>query len=102
MARSLIWSTEALDDIDAIAQFIARDSPQHARKVVESLFELSDTVGEQPMLGRVVPEFARVTVRERFLYSYRVLYEVGEDRIDILAVIHGRRLIESIGERLGE
>jgi len=42
MARSLIWSTEALDDIDAIAQSIARDSPQHARKVVEALFELSD------------------------------------------------------------
>jgi len=66
MARSLIWSTEALDDIDAIAQFIARDSPQHARKVVEALFELSDAIVEQPMLGRVMPEFGRVNVRERF------------------------------------
>jgi len=30
------------------------------------------------------------------------LYQVGEDRIEMLAVIHGRRLIESIAERVGE
>ena len=38
-------------------------------------------------------------VRERFLYSYRVIYEVRPDRIEVLAVLHGRRLLESIGER---
>lgn len=97
MARTLIWSNEALDDIDAIAQFIARDSPQHACRVVEALFELSDSIAEQPLLGRMVPEYGSPKVRERFLYSYRVLYEIGDERIDLLAVIHGRRLLESIG-----
>jgi toxin ParE1/3/4 len=99
MARELRWSAEALDDIDAIAQFIARDSPHHARRVVEALFELGDVISEQPQLGRVVPELGKSNVRERFLYSYRVLYEISEARIDILAIIHGRRLLESIGER---
>jgi plasmid stabilization system protein ParE len=28
-----------------------------------------------------------------------VLYEVGERRIEVLAVIHGRRLLESVSER---
>lgn len=40
MAAELIWSSESLDDIDAIARFIARDSPHHAQRVVEALFEL--------------------------------------------------------------
>lgn len=40
MAAELSWSGEALDDIDAIAQFIARDSPHHAQRVVEALFDL--------------------------------------------------------------
>lgn len=52
-----------------------------------------------PLAGRVVPELGGANVRERFLYSYRVIYEVDPERIDVLAVLHGRRLLESIGER---
>ena len=99
MARELIWSDEALDDIDGIARFIARDSLHHAKRVVAALFELSDGIVEQPMSGRVVPEYGREEMRERFLYSYRMVYEIGSERISILAVIHGQRLLASIGER---
>ena len=52
-----------------------------------------------PLAGRAVPELRDAQVRERFLYSYRVIYEVRPDRIEVLAVLHGRRLLESIGER---
>lgn len=51
-------------------------------------------------MGRVVPELGDEQVREQFLYSYRLIYELGERRVEMLAVIHGRRLLESI-ERLG-
>jgi plasmid stabilization system protein ParE len=37
MAGELIWSLEALDDIDAIARYIARDSAVHARRVVSEI-----------------------------------------------------------------
>ena len=100
MASALTWSSEALDDIDAIAQFIHRDSPHHAQRVVEMLFELGEVIAVHPLAGRVVPELGDAQVRERFLYSYRVIYEVGEERIAVLAVLHGARLLESIGERL--
>ena len=40
------------------------------------------------------------TVRERFVYSYRIIYEIRGAEIEILAVIHGRRLLESIEDRL--
>lgn len=35
-------------------------------------------------------------VRERFLYSYRLIYDLSDEEIHILAVIHGRRLLESL------
>lgn len=70
--------------------------------MVEALFDLGDAIGEQPMVGRIVPELGNAHVRERFLYSHRVLYEIGEERIEVLAVIHGRRLLESIAERFDE
>jgi plasmid stabilization system protein ParE len=31
MAQALIWSNEALDDVDLIAEYIGRDSRCHAR-----------------------------------------------------------------------
>lgn len=99
MAPGLIWSAEAIDDIDAIARFIARDSQYHAQRVVELLFELGDVVALHPLAGRVVPELDDANVRERFLYSYRVIYEIRAEQIEVLAVLHGRRLLESLAER---
>jgi toxin ParE1/3/4 len=99
MAAELIWTEQALDDVDAIAEFIARDSQHHARRVVAAMFDLGDAAGEQPLVGRMVPELLQPKLRERFLYSYRLIYEIGSEHVAILAVIHGRRLLESIAER---
>lgn len=43
-----------------------------------------------------MPELNNPQVRERFLYSYRLIYELIGDTIHILAVIHGKRLLESV------
>ena len=99
MAARLIWSREALDDVDTIAEYIDRDSPYHARRVAQELFSIAAMVADQPKLGRVVPELNDGNVRERFLYSYRLIYEIRHDELHILAVIHGRRLLETIEDR---
>jgi len=100
MAQAVVWSLEALDDIDSIAEYINRDSLYHAQHVVESLFDLSDSLSEQPESGRIVPELHDPHVRERFIYSYRLIYELKDNDIHILGVIHGKRLLESV-ERFG-
>jgi len=96
MAQALIWSREALDDIDRIAEYISRDSRYHAQQVVERLLDLADELPAHPKLGRIVPELGNSNVRERFLYSYRLIYELAGEAIHVLAVIHGKRLLESI------
>lgn len=55
MAQTVIWSQEALDDIDSIAEYISRDSRYHAQQAVEKFFELGDSLPEQPESGRVGP-----------------------------------------------
>lgn len=89
MAQALIWSEEALDDIDRIAAYIGRDSPYHAQQVIEHLFDLAVELPAHP-------ELTDPKVRERFLYSYRLIYELSDEEIHIVAVIHGRRLLESL------
>ncbi len=42
------------------------------------------------MAGKV-PEYDRDDVREVLEYPYRIIYRTSDDRVDILAVIHGAR-----------
>lgn len=96
MAQTLIWSNESLDDIDNIAEFIARDSLYYAQQVVEAIFNRAIQLEEQPESGRKVPELSNPQVREIFVYSYRLIYQTKKDEIAILGVIHGKRLIDNI------
>ncbi len=99
MAKRLRWSQESLDDIDAIAEYISRDAVYHAQRVVDHIFTVGETLLEQPKAGRMVPEFEQELIRERFIYSYRLIYEITPQEVHILAVIHGRRLLESVEDR---
>lgn len=101
MAAAVVWSHEALDDLTAIAEYIGRDSVNHARRFVEEAFALADSLSESPMRGRVVPELSVPSVRERFIFSYRLIYGVEGDRVQILALVHGRRLLEPLEQRFG-
>ena len=99
MVGRVVWSEEALDDIDAIAAYIARDSITHARRFVSEVVRLVDLLVTQSRMGRMVPELRQDHIREHFIYSYRVVYEIKGADIHVLAVIHGKRLLDSVGER---
>jgi plasmid stabilization system protein ParE len=50
-------------------------------------------------MGRMVPELGQETIRERFVYSYRLIYRIHNGTITIAAIIHGGRLFGPIRER---
>jgi plasmid stabilization system protein ParE len=91
MARVLVWSPEAVEDIDAIAAYIERDSPWYARAVASKIVETAESIPEYPELGRIVPEIDDPAIRERLVHRYRVIYRLDEARVLIAAVIHGRQ-----------
>lgn len=64
-----------------------------------SRFSLGDSILDQPLIGRVVPEMGQAGIRERFVYSWRVIYRIGKDGIEVLAVVHGHRLLASMVNR---
>lgn len=94
------WSPEAVEDLESIAEYIAKDSVFYARSVVSEILSVSRCLGGFPRIGRIVPEVGDEDVRERFIYSYRLVYRIESERILIVAVIHGRRLLENIAGRL--
>lgn len=85
------WSGPAREDLRHIHNFIALGSQHYAKKVVEEILDKSITLKDSPLRGRVVPEVENNNVREVFVYSYRLIYEVAGNLIYVLAVIHGKR-----------
>ena len=87
------WSGSARADLRDIFDHIARDSRFYAKKTIEDLVQRSERLLTFPRIGRVVPEYNIETVRELLIESYRVIYELQGEDVEILAVIHGMRLI---------
>jgi addiction module RelE/StbE family toxin len=100
MAYRVIWSPRALADVDAIASYISRDSTVHASAVVTKIIRATRTLRRFPFAGRVVPEFEDESLRERFVYSYRVIYRVQGQTVTVAAVIHGQRMLEAVEPQL--
>ena len=100
MDYTIKWSPEATEDLESIAEYIARDSEFYARSVVSKILSVSRKILEQPMIGRIVPEIGEKEIRERFVYSYRLVYRIQNSMITIVAIIHGKRLLENVSERL--
>ncbi len=100
MARGLVWSPEAIEDIESIASYIERDSAWYAKAVVSKIVETAETITQYPELGRVVPEIGDAVIRERFVYSYRIIYCLDAERVLIAAVIHGSRLLQPFIPRI--
>ena len=99
MDYSVVWSPEATEDLQAIAEYISRDSEFYARAVVSKILAVTKSIPQHPFIGRIVPEFDEENIRERFIYSYRLVYEIKKSIITIVAIIHGKRLLENVSER---
>jgi addiction module RelE/StbE family toxin len=91
----VIWTEPAKADLRAIHDFIAHDSRYYAKKVVQDIREEIEGLDEFPKIGRIVPELNDNNVRELPLYSYRIIYEISNQAILILAVVHQRRKLIS-------
>jgi toxin ParE1/3/4 len=72
----------------AIHEYIAQSSPVCADKLVTRIIQRSEQFTLFPHSGRIVPEYSHPDVREIIKGSYRVMYVVKSDEIDVLAVIH--------------
>ena len=87
----VIWSPAALDDLDAIAEYIARDSADRAALFVSRLIEATKPLADFPRPGRIIPEMGDPAWRETIVGSYRIMYRLKGDAVWISAIVHGAR-----------
>lgn len=86
------WTQQAADDLQAIADFIADDSPHYASLFVMDVLKATERLAIFPRSGRVVPEIDDPAIRQIILGNYRIIHRVKDDTVEILTVYHGARL----------
>jgi len=88
---SIYWSDKAKADLTDIGDFIARDNSRAAIQWIEKLMFAVEQAADMPFSGRIVPEFQRSELREIIRGNYRIVYRIGDNRIDVLTVFEGHR-----------
>jgi toxin ParE1/3/4 len=92
----VIWTDSAIQDLNDIGDYIAKDSEKYAQITVNGLFDSVDILEYYPFSGKIVPEYENENIREIIKGNYRIVYQiVGNERIDILTVHNCARLIEN-------
>jgi len=101
VARTVRWTETATQDLEEAAEFIGRDSRFYAAALVRETRAAARSLRTFAERGRVVPEIDAPDIRELFIRSYRLIYQVTADRVFILAFVHGARDLTALWERRG-
>lgn len=89
--RPVVWTLSAQTALDGALEYIAQESLEGAQRVLHATLDLATSLETLSERGRIVPEFDDPSVREVFVYSYRLIYEVRESEVRIVAFLHGAR-----------
>jgi toxin ParE1/3/4 len=89
MARQVIWSDPAWEDLEAAAEYIGRDSQSYAAGFVQNVKEAAASLTHFAERGQVVPEISDPAIRELLVSPYRLIYRISRHRVFILTVVHG-------------
>jgi toxin ParE1/3/4 len=91
MAREVVWTDPAWEDLEAAAEYIARDSEAYAAAFVAEIKAAATSLSEMAERGQIVPEIGDSAIRELLVRPYRLVYQLTERQVRILAIIHGAR-----------
>lgn len=85
------WLPQAQLHLRNIYRHIARDSASTAQQIVNDLTERTRPLAEFPFTGKVVPEVNDDNLREVHAHAWRILYQVRQRNVYVIAVLHKRQ-----------
>jgi toxin ParE1/3/4 len=84
----VIWQKGAINDLDAVFEFIGMENPPAALAMCELIEKRVGQLADHPYLGRE----GRVELTRELVIAgtpFIVAYRVATHQIDVLAVLHG-------------
>jgi toxin ParE1/3/4 len=90
-----VYAPKAEDDLIGIADYIARDKPEAARRWVQRIRETCDTLATQPEMGELRSEFGAAGCRSFSVGNYAIFFRPTDTGIEVARVVHGSRDIRN-------
>ena len=97
----IIWTEPALNDLDAIADYIALDNPDAARELVQRVFRHVEQLTAHPNSGSKPEELRGWRYRQIVEPPCRIFYRHDRGTVYVLYVMRGERRLhkESLTQR---
>ncbi len=92
----ILWTDSARADLRAIHAFIARDSRVYARRTIDRFRKAVSRLSRFPGSGATVQERSLPELREILVGDYRVVYRLGNQVVEIIAVVHSARQLRDV------
>jgi toxin ParE1/3/4 len=91
----IVWTELSISDLREIFEYIADDSVRYASITTNKVYLRVQPLADNPLIGRIVPEFNEISIRELIEGNYRIIYRIkSEIQIDVLRVYHVARLLK--------
>ena len=88
----IVWSPQAIADVESIKAYISRDSEHYAALIVARLIAAVERLDAFPESGRIVPEIHDAAIREVLWRNYRIVYRLVGSSVEVVTVFHGAML----------
>ncbi|UZJ40980.1 type II toxin-antitoxin system RelE/ParE family toxin [Prosthecochloris sp. SCSIO W1101] len=86
-------------DLKEIIDFIARENPENASKIVTEICKKASELKNHPERGRIVPELQSQGIflyRELFISPWRIIHGIKDTQLNVLSVLDSQRNVEDI------
>jgi len=102
MSASFQFSSRALEDLDEILSFIARDNQSAADRLEMEIHATCDRLAKFPLMGTkredITPFAIRFWTLSKFP-NYVIVYHAETIPLQVIAVLHGRRNLKDVLEK---
>ena len=93
--RQVEWAGSASASLDEVVAYIHKTSPQNARLVLSDTLAAAESLSFLAERGRLVPEQSHPPTRELFVRGFRLMYQLTDTHVTIVAFVRGRRRFPS-------
>jgi plasmid stabilization system protein ParE len=97
MPRFVLTSL-AREDLDEIYEYVRKDNPDAALRVLDNLRNAMRKLAEMPEMGHLRRDLSDEPFRFWSVYSYLIIYKPESRPLQVVRVLHGARDIRSILE----
>ncbi|NUJ80562.1 type II toxin-antitoxin system RelE/ParE family toxin [Methylocystis sp. FS] len=88
-------TARAEEDLIEIWSYIAKENETAADRTLDALERKTRLLGLHPHIGRERPDIGK-SVRSAISGAYLILYQLLEDRLEVVRYVHMRRRLEGL------